>query len=89
MEMKRYLAKVNYNTPDGKHVTTMYKLIEAENQLDAQLKLIFAKDSNGELNLYDQYFAYGMYEKEIIGVYEIDENGEAFEDWPESKVGDE
>lgn len=89
MEMKCYLAKVNYNTPDGKHVTTMYKLIEAENQLDAQLKVIFDKTSDGELNLYEQCFSDGMYEKEIIGVYEIDENGESFEDWPESKVGDE
>lgn len=89
MEMKRYLVKVNYNTLDGKHVTTLYKLLEAENEIDARLKVIFDKTSSGELNLYDQCFADGMYEKVIIGAYEIDENGEAFEDWPESKVGDE
>ena len=87
--MKHYLAKINYNTLEGKYVTTLYKLLEAENQLDAQLKAIFVKASGGELNLCDQCFADGMYEKVIIGVYQINDEGEAFEDWPESKVGDE
>jgi hypothetical protein len=54
--------------------------------LDASLKILFDDVSDDELNLYEQMFVDGMVNKTLVGVYPINDNGEAFVRLPESMI---
>jgi len=85
--MNKYLVVLDYKDNNNEHVHTSYKVVEERNTLDVMLNVAFGQVLDKPRNEYDQKVADGELEKNIAGIYTIDENGMAVGKPMESKVG--